>query len=95
MARLAEEGDVDGIGDVADALAVELGGELSPEIKTFIVDTARNIMVEGARDGGVVRGKKTEQARKDENRVGRNDPCPCKSGMKYKKCCMRKGREET
>jgi hypothetical protein len=25
-------------------------------------------------------------------RVGRNDPCPCQSGMKYKKCC---GRYET
>ena len=22
------------------------------------------------------------------NPVGRNDPCPCGSGMKYKKCCM-------
>lgn len=22
------------------------------------------------------------------NRVGRNDPCPCKSGKKYKKCCL-------
>jgi hypothetical protein len=22
-------------------------------------------------------------------RVGRNDPCPCGSGKKYKKCCMR------
>ncbi len=20
--------------------------------------------------------------------VGRNDPCPCGSGLKYKKCCM-------
>jgi len=24
-------------------------------------------------------------------RVGRNDPCPCGSGKKYKRCCMRKG----
>jgi len=24
-------------------------------------------------------------------RVGRNDPCPCGSGKKYKMCCMRKG----
>jgi len=23
----------------------------------------------------------------DEDRVGRNDPCPCGSGKKYKKCC--------
>ncbi len=25
-----------------------------------------------------------------ENRAGRNDPCPCGSGKKYKKCCLRK-----
>jgi len=24
-------------------------------------------------------------------RVGRNDPCPCGSGRKFKQCCMRKG----
>ncbi|MCC5904895.1 MAG: SEC-C domain-containing protein [Balneolaceae bacterium] len=24
------------------------------------------------------------------NDVGRNDPCPCGSGRKYKKCCLRK-----
>ncbi|RLB41280.1 MAG: methionine aminopeptidase [Deltaproteobacteria bacterium] len=23
-------------------------------------------------------------------KIGRNDPCPCGSGLKYKKCCMRK-----
>jgi len=28
-----------------------------------------------------------EQRRTDEyDRVGRNDPCPCGSGLKYKKC---------
>jgi hypothetical protein len=25
-----------------------------------------------------------------EGRVGRNDPCPCGSGKKYKNCCMRR-----
>ncbi|NLF16454.1 MAG: hypothetical protein GX595_04250 [Lentisphaerae bacterium] len=24
--------------------------------------------------------------------VGRNDPCPCGSGRKYKKCCLNKSR---
>lgn len=24
------------------------------------------------------------------SRVGRNDPCPCGSGQKYKKCCLAK-----
>ncbi len=27
-------------------------------------------------------------------RVGRNDPCPCGSGKKYKKCCMKKDQPE-
>ncbi|MGD9726221.1 MAG: SEC-C metal-binding domain-containing protein [Nitrospiraceae bacterium] len=21
------------------------------------------------------------------NKLGKNDPCPCESGLKYKKCC--------
>jgi hypothetical protein len=25
--------------------------------------------------------------------TGRNDPCPCGSGKKYKKCCLRKDQE--
>jgi uncharacterized protein YecA (UPF0149 family) len=29
------------------------------------------------------------QEKKDEPKVGRNDPCPCGSGRKYKKCCGR------
>jgi hypothetical protein len=34
------------------------------------------------------------------DRVGRNDPCPCGSGKKYKKCCLadtfvQVGREES
>ena len=24
---------------------------------------------------------------RNEEKVGRNDPCPCGSGKKYKKCC--------
>jgi hypothetical protein len=27
---------------------------------------------------------------KSKRKVGRNDPCPCGSGKKYKKCCMKK-----
>jgi len=29
----------------------------------------------------------TEQAPRQIEKVGRNDPCPCGSGKKYKKCC--------
>ncbi|MFP4353980.1 MAG: SEC-C metal-binding domain-containing protein [Phycisphaerae bacterium] len=31
--------------------------------------------------------KKVETITRDEPKVGRNDPCPCGSGKKFKKCC--------
>ena len=33
--------------------------------------------------------KKKEPIRNRTEKVGRNDPCPCGSGKKYKNCCMR------
>ncbi|MDR0425309.1 MAG: preprotein translocase subunit SecA [Clostridiales Family XIII bacterium] len=33
------------------------------------------------------RPKKQETYRRDGEKVGRNDPCPCGSGKKYKNCC--------
>jgi hypothetical protein len=31
--------------------------------------------------------KKSHIIRRSEAKVGRNEPCPCGSGLKYKKCC--------
>ena len=31
-----------------------------------------------------------KQPIKNEQKVGRNDPCPCGSGKKYKQCCLAK-----
>ncbi|MBQ2846449.1 MAG: SEC-C domain-containing protein, partial [Firmicutes bacterium] len=33
--------------------------------------------------------RKPETVRRDAPKVGRNDPCPCGSGKKYKHCCGR------
>jgi uncharacterized protein YecA (UPF0149 family) len=32
-------------------------------------------------------GARPQTVRRDQPKVGRNDPCPCGSGLKYKKCC--------
>ena len=45
----------------------------------FDADTKRKLYLEQKKSGTVVVGKK----------VGRNDPCPCGSGKKYKFCCGR------
>ena len=39
------------------------------------------------------REARKETFRRDRPKVGRNDPCPCGSGKKYKNCCMNKDLE--
>jgi uncharacterized protein YecA (UPF0149 family) len=31
-------------------------------------------------------------AQRAVGRVGRNDPCPCMSGKKFKRCCLQRSR---
>ena len=33
----------------------------------------------------------TAALRRPQQRFGRNSPCPCGSGLKSKKCCLRRG----
>ena len=35
------------------------------------------------------REHKQDPVKRDAPKVGRNDPCPCGSGKKYKHCCGR------
>jgi preprotein translocase subunit SecA len=37
--------------------------------------------------GGPAEPAETVQTRRSAEKVGRNDPCPCGSGRKYKRCC--------
>jgi preprotein translocase subunit SecA len=64
--------------------------------KLSLVQVQREEEVEGLRDRtqrDVVEshgtaGAPVKQVRRDSSgKVGRNDPCPCGSGKKYKKCC--------
>jgi preprotein translocase subunit SecA len=56
----------------------------------LVKDNTGNMgMQGGGEDEGSKRGK--AQPIKVEKRVGRNDPCPCGSGKKYKHCCGKNG----
>jgi len=52
------------------------------EVETFRDKTQRDVVMTHGTAGAPVK-----QLKKDEGKVGRNDPCPCGSGKKYKKCC--------
>ncbi|HKB34961.1 MAG TPA: SEC-C metal-binding domain-containing protein, partial [Gemmataceae bacterium] len=49
--------------------------------------TAQDTSQQGMANTG--EGKKPEPIRNRKEKVGRNDPCPCGSGKKYKNCHMR------
>lgn len=40
-------------------------------------------------DNSAASGHRAQSVKRAEEKVGRNDPCPCGSGKKYKKCCGR------
>ncbi len=62
-------------------LTVEIKGkEGAPERKQVAKPTSES----GAGGDGSV---KKQPVRNKDQKVGRNDPCPCGSGKKYKKCC--------
>ena len=54
--------------------------ELPQWNEIFVPETKKRLYLEQKKSGTVIVGKK----------IGRNDPCPCGSGKKYKQCCMNK-----
>ena len=42
--------------------------------------------VKGSANSGADKVSKSKPVKRDK-KVGRNDPCPCGSGKKYKQCC--------
>ena len=85
----------------AYGLFMEMMGRVRAEVlqKMFRIQLAREEDVEQMeaeqkrqkislnKVGGEEQSKKPTV--RDEDKVGRNDPCPCGSGKKYKKCCGR------
>ena len=59
---------------------------LAPRQEVKRQKVAKEVQAVGSGDSIV----KKQPVRKSEKKVGPNDPCPCGSGKKYKKCCMQK-----
>ena len=55
------------------------------ELSALFSNYRKNIEQAKLEDGGRV-----VPFKRDSPKVGRNDPCPCGSGKKYKKCCLNK-----
>ena len=77
---------------VADAFAEETGVRDVPRLATSLRRAFAGAMAEYAEMGRTIQRALTSKTHQPSRRsavskVGRNDPCPCGSGIKYKKCC--------
>ena len=63
---------------------------LQPQQEVKREKVAKETGAAGANDGSAPKRAPIRNAAK---KVGPNDPCPCGSGKKYKKCCMQKDKE--
>ena len=83
----------------AYSLFVQMMGRIRQEVlhKLFLIQLVQDDDVERLeaeqRRRKVITNRSDEEDRvskpitRDEEKIGRNDPCPCGSGKKYKKCC--------
>ena len=59
------------------------------------IDAERPSFIQALSDADqpVLAPPRHEPDRRLAAKIGRNDPCPCGSGLKYKRCCLRLGNE--
>ena len=75
------EGDEAGIVEFSAHYAIDGEAQVHRERSEFRLDNGHWLYV----DGQMVSPPPIRKERK----IGRNEPCPCGSGKKYKKCCAR------
>ena len=74
--------------NILDEIAERTGDEEVQEMIDAVCDGVQNIIDNDSVFGDPFADVEFEQTyRRDTPKVGRNDPCPCGSGKKYKKCC--------
>ena len=74
------------VADIRDR-TVRMVLSVSPKAEPIRRVQVANPLTEGFEGGPKQSAKKVPVGAKKGEKVGRNDPCPCGSGKKYKKCC--------
>jgi hypothetical protein len=68
----------------------KFAGELIDNIRKPLIDNeyTKSLVNEGKNNFEIKNRLYKESLRIKTRKIGRNEPCPCGSGKKYKKCCM-------
>lgn len=84
-------------GTIMDGINNELE-EITDSATTLDSNNSLNKLDVSSLDAATIKRLIDYQNRKpsvrEYKKIGRNDPCPCGSGKKYKKCCLNTGKYE-
>ena len=84
-AQLLEDDELSELVSRLRAFAFE---EEARAMRTSLLDLATRAVLEGLPARPVARSSGWRPMRRAVPRIGRNEPCPCGSGKKYKRCCQ-------
>ena len=84
-AQLLEDDELSELVSRLRAVAFE---EEARAMRTSLLDLATRPVLEGLPARPVARSSGWRPIRRAVPRIGRNEPCPCGSGKKYKRCCQ-------
>ncbi len=86
-------------GDMFDAMVEEIREKTVRTILSIVPRAAEPIKrvqvanpISAGFEGGANKAKRVTVKKSPSEKVGRNDPCPCGSGKKYKNCCGAPGK---
>ena len=81
--------------NIMDVASEEMTAEQESAIKALAEAKAASVEnIVGAEQMPTFRFRKSRPIVRDY-KIGRNDPCPCGSGLKYKNCCLASGKYES
>ena len=80
------EADAEAQEQAAEAQKAQMQRTIAAE-RSKLTDNLQNAQAAHGDDVSSAEVKKKPVTNKDGSKVGRNDPCPCGSGKKYKNCC--------
>ena len=86
---------IDSMDELKNGIGLRAYGQQDPVVKYSEAKRQETVKITGAAleaihsvDGGAKIGTDVDRTIRNEGpKVGRNDPCPCGSGKKYKNCC--------
>jgi hypothetical protein len=96
LPELAMDRNLWGMRKLMYVVGTEQGYDMSDDAEAaeFVQNLTQSVVAKPAKDEPTeaapvdeYHGDRIEPIRRTEPKVGRNDPCPCGSGKKYKKCC--------